>query len=69
MKRTTNKKTTFILVLISILCFACSAAMAQGPGFDDDVQDTPIDGGTTVLMAAAIGYGAKRISNKKNKKA
>lgn len=62
----TGKKTKRVLVLIAFLCFATSAAFAQGPGFDDDVTDTPIDGGVTFMMAAAAGYGMKKLS-KKNK--
>lgn len=62
----TSGKTTRILVLITFLCFATSAAFAQGPGFDDDVTDTPIDGGVTFMMAAAAGYGMKKLSKKQN---
>lgn len=62
----TNKKTKRVLVFIAFLCFASSAAFAQGPGFDDDVTDTPIDGGVTFMMTAAAGYGMKRLSGKKN---
>lgn len=55
------KASLFTLLLISpILLFA------QGPGFDDDVEDTPIDGGATMILAAAAGYGAKKLMNKKN---
>lgn len=50
---------TIVLVTISVL------AMAQGPGFDDDVEDTPIDGGVTMIAAAAIGYGVKKITGKR----
>lgn len=37
-----------------------AALYAQGPGFDEDVADTPIDGGVTLITAAAAGYGIKR---------
>ncbi len=39
------------------------------PGFDDDVvDDVPIDGGLSLLVAAGIGYGAKKIHQKRNAK-
>jgi hypothetical protein len=34
--------------------------MAQ-PGFDDDVADTPIDGGIAILIASGLIFGAKKI--------
>lgn len=34
--------------------------MAQPPGFDQDTNDVPIDGGLSILLAAGIGYGIKR---------
>lgn len=33
---------------------------AQAPNFNDDVSDTPIDGGVGILLAAGIGYGVKK---------
>jgi hypothetical protein len=35
------------------------------PVFDDDVNDVPIDGGLSLLIAVGVGYGAK---NKRKKK-
>lgn len=31
------------------------------PGFGDDVDDVPIDGGLSLLVAAGVGYGVKKI--------
>jgi hypothetical protein len=31
------------------------------PGFTDDVNDVPVDGGLSLLIAAGVGYGAKKI--------
>jgi hypothetical protein len=51
------------VLLLSPLCL-----LAQPPGFEEDVEDVPIDGGVTVLAAAAIAYGAKKMKSKlKNK--
>ena len=35
------------------------------PGFDDDVSDVPLDGGLSLLVAAGVGYGAKKLREKK----
>jgi len=40
-------------------------ANAQGPGFGGDTQDTPIDGGVSLLIAAGASYGIKKIYNKR----
>jgi hypothetical protein len=40
-------------------------AVNAQPGFDDDVEDTPIDGGVSILVGAGIAYGVKRIYNYK----
>jgi hypothetical protein len=35
------------------------------PGFTDDVNDVPVDGGLSLLIAAGVGYGAKKIREKR----
>jgi len=46
-----------------------TSAFAQGePGFDDDVEDTPIDGGIGLLVGAGIAYGIKKAYNLKKEK-
>ena len=64
-------KTKFIiqqlLITAVILCLP-SILHADVGGFGDDVQDNaPIDGGLSLLVAAGIGYGAKKIRDKRNK--
>jgi hypothetical protein len=41
------------------------ASHAQGPGFEDDVEDeaVPIDGGAGILAAAGIAYAIKRFKD------
>lgn len=42
------------------------SAVAQGDiGFDDNVVDTPVDGGLSLLLAAGAAYGASRLRRKK----
>jgi hypothetical protein len=48
------------LVAFIVLFLVPSLLHAQ-PGFGDDVDDVPIDGGLSLLIAAAIGYGTRRI--------
>ena len=49
-----------ILFLIPMLL------MAQAPGFEQDTNDVPIDGGLSLLLAAGIGYGIKRKFNQED---
>lgn len=49
------KKAIFLLLIL--VGFGINV-MAQ-PGFDDDVQDTPIDGGVVALAIGAAAFGAK----------
>lgn len=61
--QTTNKFKAVFLLLIFI-CLACVVVFAQGPGFDDDVEDTPLDGGAAFVIVAVAGYAYKKIANK-----
>ncbi len=53
----------FILFLLPTLSHAQPPVFGGG----DDVLDVPVDGGLSVLIAAGIGYGAKRIREKRKK--
>lgn len=55
----------FLLLVLFLFLVPLSPCSAQ-PGFDDDVQDTPIDGGTGLLLAAGAAYGWKRIKKREN---
>ncbi len=56
---------SFLLVLVVMMLPAL--AMAQ-PGFGDDVSDVPLDGGLSLLVAAGVGYGAKKMHQKRKQK-
>jgi hypothetical protein len=58
-----NIKTIATLCFIAALIIP-SLTHAQ-PVFDDDVNDVPVDGGLSLLVAAGVGYGAKKIKNRK----
>ena len=48
-------------ILILLLSFAAHGSLwAQPTGFEDDLSDTPIDGGIALLVAAGLGYGLKK---------
>ena len=35
------------------------------PGFNDNAEDVPVDGGISVLLGAGFAYGASRLRKKK----
>jgi hypothetical protein len=37
------------------------------PGFGDDVDDVPVDGGLSLLVAAGVGYGVKKLKKRNSK--
>lgn len=39
--------------------------LSAQPEFEDDVDDVPLDGGISVLLAAGAAYGAKKIYQSK----
>lgn len=70
LKKSQMKKLTKTILVASLLLIAfCQlpTAFAQGPGFEGDVEDTPIDGGVTLIAAATIGYGIKKLNEHRKK--
>lgn len=63
------KASTIQLVVLATFFLLPSLLQAQ-PGFGDDVDDVPVDGGLSLLVAAGVGYGVKKIKERKtnNKK-
>ena len=58
------KKYILSIILGAALLFTANTLSAQ-PGFDDDVEDTPIDGGVSLVLAAGLAYGLARKVEKK----
>jgi hypothetical protein len=52
-----------IAAVLAVVCFLPSLAHAQGPD-----PDVPIDGGLSLLLAAGVGYGVKKIRDSRKKK-
>jgi hypothetical protein len=63
------KKYILRLSLTFTLAIITSVTVNAQPGFDDDVEDTPVDGGiaTLVVGAAAFGYRQIKKHNQKNR--
>jgi hypothetical protein len=64
MKPTT--KNLFYFILPCIL-FLLPALLHAQPSFTDDTSDVPVDGGLSLLVAAGVGYGVKKLKAYRNK--
>lgn len=60
------KKVLNYSILICILFLLPTLALAQD-GFDETGGDVPVDGGLSLLVAAGVGYGAKKIRERRKK--
>jgi hypothetical protein len=61
-------ETRFLKLILLIAFFLCGMMMAFCQGFGEDVDDVPLDGGVTLLIAAGVGYGAKKAHEMRKKK-
>ncbi len=61
-----NKKKLYIGITVAILFLAMPMlAMAQIDGVPGDPDSVPIDGGLSLLVAAGVGYGVKKLKQKR----
>lgn len=58
-----NKKIIGLLVVLFVLVLP---AIAQD-GYGETVGDVPVDGGLSLLVAAGVGYGAKKIKERRKR--
>lgn len=59
-----------ISICLYLQLLPCSSVRAGAPSFgDNDPEGTPIDGGISMLVAAGVGYGVKKLNDKKKKSA
>lgn len=56
------------LIITAIVLMMSFTAMAQAPDPLDDDPGAPIDGGVSILIAAGVGYGAKKVQQMRKKK-
>ena len=60
------KKQLIVYMLLFFVMVSPSILMAQVPDDPNDVL-VPIDGGLSLLVAAAVGYGSKKMYDKRKK--
>jgi hypothetical protein len=60
-----NNNMKKIALILSLLLAFNIHVMAQ-PGFDDDVDDVPVDAGASLLAAAAVVQGIRKIRKTKD---
>jgi hypothetical protein len=58
-------KISTIQIIILAACFLVPCLLHAQPGFGDDTDDVPIDGGLSLLVAAGVGYTAKKLRAKR----
>ena len=61
-------KQRILQILAVVVILSIPMLSHAQPGFGDDVSDVPVDGGISLLVAAGIGYGAKKIRDNKRKR-
>lgn len=66
MKNVQTKALTLLFVCLLSLPVAASATWWWNNG-NDDCNDVPLDGGLSLLAAAGVGYGAKKIAEKRKR--
>lgn len=59
-----KKKELYLLLFVLICVSLPMITLAQGP---PDPEDTPIDGGLSLLLAAGAAYGVKKYRDGKKK--
>ena len=64
---TRQQKQIISFILLLVVMVLPMLAMADDGGTPDDGSelDTPIDGGLSLLVAAGVGYGAKKMKERR----
>lgn len=53
---------------VMMLLSACLLSAPMAFATSNDCNDVPLDGGLTLLAAAGVGYGIKKVKEKRNRK-
>ena len=65
-------KYCFVLAFMLMIAVTVHAGGAELPTPDENpdapIEETPIDGGISLLVAAGVGYGAKKIHDARKRK-
>jgi len=65
MKKYLSQLFLSIFLFVAFCCFFNPSFAIGDPGDDPDV---PIDGGLSILIAAGVGYGVKKIRDERKKR-
>jgi len=60
------KMSTIYIAAMIVCLFIPFLSNAQPPIFTEDVEDLPIDGSLSLLIAAGVGYGIKKVKTSKH---
>lgn len=62
-----NKMSKLKMIIFACMIIIPGILLAQPGGFDDDVTDNPVpfDGGVTLLIAAGLTYGIKKVRDQR----
>ncbi len=61
------KTTMFKFLSVLSLILVLSLPVKAQDDFDPPEDDIPVDGGLTLLLAAGVGYGAKKLRDNRKK--
>jgi hypothetical protein len=60
-----NKKILFLLLLLTALGVGTVSAQPDSETLFEPVTDTPVNAGIAVMVVAGIGYGMKKLNQRK----
>ena len=63
-----RKKIVLPLIVILVALLTPVLVIAQDPGGLPAVNDVPLDGGLSILLAAGVGYGIKKVRDGRKEK-
>ncbi len=58
------KTIIIIAAILASVTFTANAQPGSTGGFEDEPQDTPVDGGIILLVSAGVAYGYKKMKNR-----
>ncbi len=61
------KKSLYIILIMASSLIIPGVALSQPPPPPELPVDTPIDGGVSLLIAAGVGYGIKKVRDSRKK--
>lgn len=62
-----KQKISVLAILVVVLIIFLPSLIHAQPVFDDDVNDVPVDGGLSLLIAAGVGYGVKKMRDNRKR--